>query len=137
MLKLQDEFHIERKVINKKIEELEYERDVTSNEIACVINNFKGFSEGFHKRRGTDRREAAGEVVSSKKNLGLTMEQMRQNQENLRDEIEIEIAFEEARRKELEARHAQFIKSLDFQASTRIVSLKLNLDQPEKPSFPG
>ena len=42
------------------------------------------------------------------------MEQMRQNQENLRDEIDIEIAFEEARRKELEARHAQFIKSLDF-----------------------
>ena len=79
MLKLQDEFHIERKLINNKIEELEYERDVTSNEIACVINNFKGFSEGFHKRRGTDRREAAGEVVSSKKNLGLTMEQMRQN----------------------------------------------------------
>ena len=50
---------------------------MTSNEIASVINNFKGFSEGFHKRRGTDRREAAGEVVSSKKNLGLTMEQMR------------------------------------------------------------
>ena len=93
---------------------MEYERDVTSNEIACVINNFKGFSEGFHKRRGTDRREAAGEVVSSKKNLGMTMEQMRQNQENLRDEIDIEIAFEEARRKELEARHAQYIKSLDF-----------------------
>ena len=62
---------------------------------------------------------------------------MRQNQEHLRDEIEIEITFEEGRRRELEARHAQFIKQLDFQVATRIVNLKLNLDQPEKPSFPG
>ena len=53
---------------------------------------------------------------------------MRQNQENLRDEIEIEITFEESRRKELENRHTQFIKSLDFMVATRIVNLKLDLD---------
>ena len=47
------------------------------------------------------------------------MEQMRQNQEQLRDEIEIEITFEEGRRKELESRFAQFIKQLDFMVATR------------------
>lgn len=74
MLRLQDEFHVEKKVIGKKIEELEYERDVTNNEIASIISNFKGFSDNFHKRRGTDQREAKGETVESKKVLGLTME---------------------------------------------------------------
>ena len=34
------------------------------------------------------------------------MEQMRLNQESLRDEIEIEITFEEGRRKELESRYS-------------------------------
>lgn len=66
------------------------------------------------------------------------MEQMKLNQEGLRDELEIEIAYEEDRRKELEQRHAQFIKQLDFMTATRIVNLKNNLDQPEKPSaIPG
>ena len=65
------------------------------------------------------------------------MEQMRQNQEGLREELEIEIIFEEGRRKELENRHSQFIKQLDFQIATRIVNLKLNLDQPEKAVFAG
>lgn len=34
------------------------------------------------------------------------MEQMRLNQEQLRDEIEIEITYEEGRRKELEGRYS-------------------------------
>ena len=74
LLKLQDEFHVERKVIGKKIEELEYEREVTNNEITSIISNFKGFQDNFHKRRGTDKKEALGETVESKKVLGLTME---------------------------------------------------------------
>ena len=64
-------------MINKKIEELEYERDRTNTEIQSLIHNFAGFSEKFHKRRETDKREAAGEIVEAKKTLGLTMEQMR------------------------------------------------------------
>ena len=43
LLQLQEDFHAERKVINGKINELEYERDVTNREIATVITNFKGF----------------------------------------------------------------------------------------------
>jgi len=39
---------------------------------------------------------------------------MKQNQERLRDEIEIEITYEEGKKRELENRHAQFIKALDF-----------------------
>ena len=62
---------------------------------------------------------------------------MKENQEGLREELEIEIVFEEGRKKELENRHAQFIKQLDFQIATRIVNLKMNLDQPEKPAFAG
>ena len=60
--------------MGKKIEDLEYERDVTNNEMTSVISNFKGFSENFNKRRQTDKREAAGEEVENKKNLGFTME---------------------------------------------------------------
>ena len=105
LLKLQDEFHVEQKIIKKKIEDLEYEREVTNNEIASIISNFKGFSDSFHKRRGTDKKEAAGEAVEAKKTLGLTMEQMKANQESLRDEIEIEIQYEEDRKKELEGRY--------------------------------
>ena len=52
---------------------------MTNNEINTVITNFKGFQDSFHKRRLTDKKEAAGETVESKKVLGLTMEQMRQN----------------------------------------------------------
>ena len=61
-------------MITKKIDELEYERERTNTEIQALISNFKGFSDEFHKRRDTDRREAAGETVEAKKTLGLTME---------------------------------------------------------------
>ena len=62
---------------------------------------------------------------------------MKLNQERLRDEIEIEIAYEEGKKRELENRHAAFIKSTDFLVATRIVNLKMNLDKPEAPMFPG
>lgn len=63
LLRLQEEFHAGTSEISKKIEVHEYEKDVTNKEIAGIISNFKGFSENFHKRRGTDKREAAGEQV--------------------------------------------------------------------------
>lgn len=75
--------------------------------------------------------------MRAKKDLGTTFEQMKQNQERLRDEIEIEIAYEESRKRELENRHASFIKSTDFMVATRIVNLKMNLDKPEAPVYPG
>ena len=65
------------------------------------------------------------------------MEQMRLNQEQLRDEIEIEITYEEGRRKELEGRYSQFIKQLDFMVATRQCNLKMDLDKAEKPIAPG
>ena len=105
------------------MEELEYERDVTNRELSTVIHNFKGFQESFSKRRQVDKREAAGESVESKKELGVTMEQMILNQEQLRDEMEIEIAYEETRRKELDSRYAQFIKTLDFMVATRLCNI--------------
>lgn len=74
LLKLQDEFHDERKSIDTKIKELEYERDVTNLEMSAVISNFKVFNDKFHKRRETDKKEAAGEFVENKKILGLTQE---------------------------------------------------------------
>ena len=53
---------------------------------------------------------------------------MLRNQENLRDEVEIEITYEENRRTELDNRYSSFIKQLDFQIATRIINLKINLD---------
>ena len=41
------------------------------------------------------------------------MEQMQANQESLRDEIEIEITYEEGKGKELENRYAHHFKVLD------------------------
>ena len=79
---------------------------MTNRELSNVITNFTGFQENFFRRREADKREAAGEVIESKKGLGITLEQMWANQEQLRDEIEIEITFEESRHKELEARYS-------------------------------
>jgi len=62
------------KEISKKIKELEYEKDVTNREIAGIIENFQGFSDGFHRRRNTDRKEAAGIEVRAKRDLGSTFE---------------------------------------------------------------
>ena len=56
------------------------------------------------------------------------MEQMCKNQEQLRDEIEIEITYEESRRKELDARYAHFIKTLDFHIAARQCNLRNDLD---------
>ena len=51
--------------------------------------------------------------------------------------MEIEIAYEETRKKELDARYAQFIKTLDFMVATRLCNITVELDKPEKPTAPG